>query len=116
MVSREVVGAHYGLRDWLAQRVTAVLMAMYTLLLMVLLILTPHMDFNAWRLLFTPQWMKIATLLFLLSLYWHAWIGVRNIFMDYIKNSGLRLTLYVIVIASLIAYAGWSVQILWSVR
>ncbi len=116
MVNREVVGAHYGLRDWLAQRVTAVLMTIYTLLLLVLLISTPPLDFTAWRLLFTPQWMKFATLLFLVSLYWHAWIGVRNIFMDYIKGSGLRLASYVIVIALLIVYAGWSVQILWSIK
>ncbi len=58
---------------------------------------------------------ELATLLFALSLYLHAWVGVRNIVMDYIKSSGLRLALYVIVIAALIVYAGWSVQILWSV-
>ena len=116
MVNREVVGAHYGLRDWLAQRVTAVLMAMYTLLLLVLLISTPQMDFTAWRLLFVPLWMKFATLLFLASLYWHAWIGVRNILMDYIKDSGVRLVSYVVVIGLLIAYAGWSVHILWGIK
>ena len=59
--------------------------------------------------------MKLATLLFLLSLYLHAWVGVRNIFMDYVKNGGVRLALYVLVITALIAYAGWSAQILWSI-
>ncbi len=115
MVARAVVGAHYGLRDWLAQRVTAVVMTLYALLLLVLLMRAPGMDFAVWRGLFIPLWMKLATLLFLASLYWHAWIGVRNIFMDYIKQSGVRLTLYVIVIAALIAYAGWSVQLLWDI-
>jgi succinate dehydrogenase / fumarate reductase membrane anchor subunit len=43
----------------------------------------------------------------------HAWIGVRNIFMDYIKDPALRLTLYVLVIGALFWYAVWSVQILW---
>jgi len=116
MVNREAVGAHYGLRDWLVQRVTAVLMALYTLIVLALIASTPQLDFSAWRSLFTPQWMKFATLLFLVSVYWHAWVGVRNIFMDYIKNSGVRLLLYVIVIALLIAYAGWSVQILWGIE
>lgn len=115
MVNREIVGAHYGLRDWLAQRVTAVVMALYTVLFLLILIGAPKLDFPGWRLLFAPQWMKLATLLFLLSLYFHAWVGVRNIFMDYIKSSGLRLALYVIVIAALVVYAGWSVQILWSI-
>lgn len=115
MVNREVIGAHYGLRDWLVQRVTAVLIATYTLLFLILLIISPKIDFTTWRSLFAPQWMKFATLLFLTSLYLHAWIGVRNIFMDYVKCGGLRLVLYVIVIALLIVYAGWSVQILWSI-
>ena len=115
MVKREVVGAHYGLRDWLVQRITAVVMAAYTLLFLGLLLAAPKIDYSSWRLMFVPQWMKFASLLFAISLYWHAWVGVRNIFMDYIKHGGLRLALYVIVIALLIVYAGWSVQILWSV-
>lgn len=115
MVERAIAGAHYGLRDWLAQRVTAIVMALYTLLFLALVIGAPKLDFAAWRLLFAPPWLKLATLLFLLSLYFHAWVGVRNIVMDYIKSGSLRLALYVIVIAVLIVYAGWSVQILWSV-
>ena len=115
MVNREVIGAHYGLRDWLAQRVTAVVMLAYTVLIVALLLAAPKLDYDAWRQLFAPQWMKLATLLVLLSLYLHAWVGVRNIFMDYVKNGGLRLALYVLVIAALVVYAGWSVQILWSI-
>ena len=115
MVTREVVGAHYGLRDWLAQRVTAIVMALYTLLFLATLLTAPKIDFSVWHQLFAPQWMKLATLLFLLSLYLHAWIGVRNIFMDYIKSSGLRLVLYVLVIAWLVVCAAWSVEILWGV-
>jgi succinate dehydrogenase / fumarate reductase membrane anchor subunit len=115
MVNREVTGAHYGLRDWLAQRVTAIIMALYTLLLIGLLLATPPtIDYAVWRMLFTPQWMKLATLLCLLCVYLHAWVGVRNIFMDYVKHGGLRLALYALVIAALFVYAGWSVQILWS--
>jgi succinate dehydrogenase / fumarate reductase membrane anchor subunit len=115
MVNRLVVGAHYGLRDWLAQRATAVVMLVYTLLLAVRLLGVPALDHDAWRAVFAPQWMKLATLLFLLSVYYHAWVGVRNIFMDYIKHAGVRLALYVLVIAALIVYAAWSAQILWSI-
>ena len=116
MVNREVVGAHYGLRDWLAQRVTAIVMTMYTLLFTVMVLCEPKIDYSSWRMLFTPQWMKLATLLFLVSLYLHAWVGVRNIFMDYIKSSGLRLVLHALAIAWLVACAGWSVQILWGIN
>jgi succinate dehydrogenase / fumarate reductase, membrane anchor subunit len=115
MVNRPVGYAHYGLRDWLAQRITAIVMLIYTLLLTGLLLAAPAIDYAAWRQLFAPQWMKLATLLFLLSVYLHAWVGMRNIFMDYVKHGGVRLALYAIVIAALIAYTGWSAQILWSI-
>ncbi|MFN7086044.1 MAG: succinate dehydrogenase, hydrophobic membrane anchor protein, partial [Burkholderiales bacterium] len=58
---------------------------------------------------------RYATALFLLCLFIHAWVGMRNIFMDYVKPIGLRLTLYVAVILALVWYAVWAVQILWSV-
>ena len=57
--------------------------------------------------------MKYATVLFVLSLLLHAWVGVRNIFMDYIKDTGVRLILYVLVILALVAYGVWAWQILW---
>lgn len=114
MVKREVVGAHYGLRDWLAQRVTAVVMAVYTVLLLAVLMRQPQLDYEHWKALWALPVMRYATVLCLLSLYVHAWVGVRNIFMDYIKPVGLRLTLYIVVILALLWYAVWSVQILWS--
>ena len=113
MVNRAVVGAHYGLRDWLAQRLTAIVMALYTLLLIVVMLRAPILDFEGWRNVFEPQWMRLATLLFVVSLCLHAWIGVRNIFMDYVKDTGVRLVLYVLVILTLVAYGVWAVQILW---
>lgn len=114
MVKRIVTGAHYGLRDWLAQRVTAVVMAIYILLLAVVLLVSAPPDHTAWKALFSEQWMRIASFLFFVSLCWHAWIGVRNILMDYVHATGIRLTLQVLVILSLLFYAVWSVDILWS--
>ena len=114
MVKREVVGAHYGLRDWLAQRVTAVVMAVYTLLLLVVLTSQPQLDYEHWKALWALPVMRYSTVLCLFSLLVHVWVGMRNIFMDYIKPTGLRLTLYVGVILALVWYGAWSVQILWS--
>ena len=115
MVKRDVVGAHYGLRDWLAQRVTAAIMLVYTSVILSVVAGLPRMDYWQWRVLWQTPIVRYATILFIVSLLVHAWIGVRNIFMDYIKDPGLRLTLYVLVIAALVWYAAWSVQILWSV-
>lgn len=110
---RIVTGAHYGLRDWLAQRVTAVVMAIYILLLAAMLLVAPPPDYAAWKAFFGNQWMRIASLLFFVSLCWHAWIGIRNILMDYVHATGMRLTLQILVILSLLFYTVWSVEILW---
>lgn len=114
MVNRLVVGAHYGLRDWLAQRVTAVVMAIYTLLFLGLLVGMPKLDYPHWKALWALSLVRYATVLFLLSLFIHAWVGIRNIFMDYIKPTDLRLVLYGVVILALVWYAVWAVRILWS--
>ncbi len=115
MVKRVVVGAHYGLRDWLVQRVSAVVMAVYTVLLAVVLMAAPPLDYAGWRALFAQQWLRFATLLFFLSLLLHAWVGMRDILMDYVHPTGLRLALQVAVVLSLVFYAVWTVQVLWSV-
>lgn len=113
MVNRVVVGAHYGLRDWLIQRITAVLMAVYSVALAGWLMWLPQVDYDVWTGLFSGQWMRICTLLFLLSLFLHAWIGVRDVVMDYVKPAGVRLAIHVLVILALAFYSIWSVQILW---
>ena len=115
MVTRIITGAHYGLKDWLVQRVTAVIMAIYAVLFAGMVLVCSPSGFEDWQALFAPQWMRLASLLFFLSLFWHAWIGMRDILMDYIKPTALRLGLQVVVILLLIAYAAWAVQILWSI-
>jgi succinate dehydrogenase / fumarate reductase membrane anchor subunit len=114
MVKRVIVGAHYGLRDWLTQRVTAVVMAVYALLFVVVLLAARPTNYVAWKTLFSGQAMKLATFLFFASLFLHAWIGMRDILMDYIKPVSMRLALEVLVILLLVAWAGWAFQILWS--
>ena len=113
MVNRVIVGAHYGLRDWLAQRVTAGIMAVYSVILAVVLLSGQPINYAVWHDLFTQGWMRVATLLFAVSLAWHAWVGVRDIIMDYIKPTGLRLALEAVVLLVIAGYVGWAIQILW---
>src|SRR5207237_7908793 len=91
VVNRVVTGAHYGLRDWLAQRITAAIMAVYSLIVLFVLSGAKPITYGMWKDLFTQGWMRVATLLFAASLVWHAWVGVRDVLMDYIKPTGLRL-------------------------
>lgn len=114
MVKRVVVGAHYGLRDWLVQRVTAVVILAFTVLLLGAIVMAPSpLDYAGWKGIWSHGFLRLAALLALVSLLLHAWIGVRDIFMDYIQATGLRLGLQVLVILALVYYGAWSVQILW---
>jgi succinate dehydrogenase / fumarate reductase membrane anchor subunit len=112
VVERVVVGAHYGLRDWLAQRITAAIMAVYTVIVLVVLIGGAPLSYAVWLELFTLGWMRVATLLFAASFAWHAWVGMRDILMDYVRPAGTRLALEVVVLLVLAGYLGWVVQIL----
>lgn len=113
MVNRIVVGAHYGLKDWIGQRATAVVMAVYTALIVAVILVVQPGDFETWRGIFSHGFIKFASFLFAVSLFYHAWIGVRDLWMDYIKPTGLRLTLHVLTILALVGYAGWAAAILW---
>jgi succinate dehydrogenase / fumarate reductase membrane anchor subunit len=113
MVKRVVVGAHYGLRDWLVQRVTAVVLAVFTVMLLGAIVLQPTIDYAGWRNIWSNGFVRFAALLAIISLLLHAWIGVRDIFMDYVKPTGVRLTLQILVILVLVLYGAWSIQILW---
>ena len=113
MTNRIVTGAHYGLRDWLAQRITAVIMAIYSVIALIVLLSGHPITYAVWRDLFAQGWMRVATLLFMASLAWHAWVGVRDILMDYIQPAALRLALEVIVLLVIASYVGWTIQILW---
>jgi succinate dehydrogenase / fumarate reductase membrane anchor subunit len=110
---RLVVGAHYGMRDWLSQRVTAVLMAVYTVVLLVQVLLPGPLDYYRWSGIFSAQWMKVLTFVIVVAFAWHAWVGVRDIWMDYVKPVALRLALQVLTIVWLVGCAGWAVQVLW---
>jgi succinate dehydrogenase / fumarate reductase, membrane anchor subunit len=111
---RVVVGAHYGLRDWLAQRVTGGLMALFTVILLAQVLLTKGpLGYDQWSGIFSAQWMKTLTFAVIVAMLYHAWIGMREIFMDYVKPTAVRLTLQIFSIVWLVGCAGWAVQVLW---
>jgi succinate dehydrogenase / fumarate reductase, membrane anchor subunit len=111
---RIVVGAHYGLRDWLSQRITAVLMALFTVVVLAqVLFSSGPIGYDKWAGIFAAQWMKVLTFVVVVSLLYHVWVGMRDVWMDYVKPVGLRLGLQVFTIAWLVGCAGWAVQVLW---
>lgn len=115
MVKSVLSVAHEGLRDWVIQRLSAIIMAVYSVGLISYILMTPELSFAEWHGLFSETWMKVFTLLFVLALAMHAWIGMWTIFTDYVKNYVLRAVLSVGTILMLVACFLWALMILWSV-
>jgi succinate dehydrogenase / fumarate reductase membrane anchor subunit len=131
---RIVVGAHYGMRDWLAQRITAAVMGVFTLVLLVRWLLPAYAravsgevlrdsgnhlvtlsGYDKWAGIFAPQWMKLLTFVVIFSLAYHAWVGMRDVWMDYIKSFAVRLTAQVLTLVWLVGCLGWAIQVLWRI-
>lgn len=104
---------HRGLRDWLAQRVTAILIAAYTFFIIGYLVFSQTVDFTKIHTLFSSLWVKVATVLVVLSILWHAWIGLWTVMTDYVKPKLIRLTLETLVLLVLFAYLIWVIEIFW---
>jgi succinate dehydrogenase / fumarate reductase, membrane anchor subunit len=110
---RLVVGAHYGLRDWIVQRATAVVLIMYLVALTLRIAAAGHLDYRAWVGIFEPTAMKVVTLVAWCALIYHSWIGIRDIWMDYVRSTGLRLLLQFTTFLWLAGCFVWAVQSLW---
>ena len=107
------VGAHSGTGTWLLQRATAAVLALALPGLAVYFLTAGPLDFSTWQALFAPLWLRLALLLTAASLGLHAWVGMRDIFMDYVHPTGLRLALYLAVIFVLAGSVLGLAAVLW---
>jgi succinate dehydrogenase / fumarate reductase membrane anchor subunit len=88
-------------------------MALFTVALIVQVLMPGAMDYDKWAGIFSSNWMKTLTFVVIISLLYHVWVGMRDIWMDYIKPVGVRLGLQVFTLAWLVGCAGWAIQVLW---
>ncbi|GAA6167243.1 succinate dehydrogenase, hydrophobic membrane anchor protein [Sessilibacter corallicola] len=109
-----------GLYDWLIQRVSAVVLAAYTIFLVVYLVANPGLTYDQWSGLFDQLWMRVFSLVTLLSIIAHAWIGLWSVLTDYLTARAIgakavvaRIVAQVILGAVAITYTVWGVEILW---
>ncbi len=104
-----------GLRDWLLQRISAIIVGVYVIFVIGFVFLHPQLDYKTWQQLFNHILMRISTLMVLLAITIHAYIGMWTISTDYIKNTAVRLLFQVFLYLSLVAFLLWGVVILWRV-
>lgn len=113
---KSVLGVnHQGFTDWLIQRVSAVVLTIYTVGIVLFLCCHREMSYDIWRELFAHSYMKVVTMFVLLALLYHAWIGMWTIVTDYIKSFVLRLVIEVIILSALIALFFSGLLIFWGV-
>lgn len=113
---RTVGGAHRGLDTWLVQRASALVMVLYLPLFLIYAIASGPLDFTAWQGLFAPLAAKLASLLFVASLLAHAWIGMREVFIDYVHCPRCLVPRLVLNFVFALLYLGclvWAADILW---
>lgn len=104
-----------GLRDWVLQRLSAVIVAIYVLWLASFLLCHPHLSFAEWHHLFSGMGVKVSTILFLGALLVHAWIGIWTVLTDYVKPVFLRGLCHLSFVLMLTACFVWGVLIVGSV-
>jgi succinate dehydrogenase / fumarate reductase membrane anchor subunit len=102
-----------GLYDWLIQRVSALILTAYTVFLVIYLLVNPELTYVQWSNLFAMTSMRIFSLLTLLSLGAHIWIGLWSVSTDYIKPVGLRFMFQIVTGFAMFSYTVWGFQLLW---
>lgn len=105
-----------GFRAWVMQRITAIYLLLLFPYLLFHFIYTPPADLHAWRSWIAQPWISTALSLGLISIMLHAWVGVRDIFIDYIHPLPLRLLLLALTAFGLIACGIWGTQLIFMTR
>ncbi|MDZ4298677.1 MAG: succinate dehydrogenase, hydrophobic membrane anchor protein [Moraxellaceae bacterium] len=109
-----------GLSDWLIQRVSAIILAAYTVWLFGFFIINSNVDYATWHAFMSGTCMRIFTLMALLSFVAHAWIGMWTVFTDYLTTSQMgqsanvvRLVAQIVMAIALFVVIVWGIQIIW---
>lgn len=115
MVEELLIFNRTGLRDWLLQRVSALIIALYSTCLLGFWLTHPRLAFIEWKTFLTRPVMSVFAMLMLAALLVHAWIGVWTVLTDYVKCHLLRLALEIVVVLVLMGYFAWGIEILWRI-
>lgn len=122
MVSQVTSFGRNGVSDWLIQRVSAVILLIYSVVVVALVLPESQVTYEFWLGLFSRPWMQIFTLIALLATCAHAWIGMWTVGTDYLRihtmgsgANGVRFVYQMICMLILLVYLIWGIKILWGV-
>lgn len=102
------------------QRFSAIILTVYTAGILAFLVMNPDLDYDRWQALFASTWMRVTSLLTIVAICAHAWIGMWTVATDYLTEAALgskatviRLTFQAVCVIVIFTYLVWGVQILW---
>ncbi len=102
-----------GLRAWLLQRVSAVYMLGFLVVVLLHFVVDPPRSYEAWRGWVARPEVGVAILVFFAALIVHAWVGLRDVILDYVRPAALRATALSLLSFALVALGAWVAGILW---
>jgi succinate dehydrogenase / fumarate reductase membrane anchor subunit len=112
-VRKTIAGSHSGTGWWLAQRISALILLLAGAGLLLGFLSAYPFNYAAWHSAFQQTFIKLLVWLVVASLCLHAWIGLRDVLMDYVKPTAIRLTVNVLITLTLILCVVWATAILW---
>ena len=102
-----------GFFEWIVQRATALLIGVYTIFLVGFLVMHVPLNYTDWKLLFDCVAMRVATIVVVAAILWHAWIGLWTVLTDYVKCGYARLFLQIVIVVLLASYFVWCLDAFW---
>ena len=120
MVTNATNFSRSGLSDWIIQRFSAVILAAYTLFLLAVLVSMPELNYESWREVFSKNSVRLFSVISLLALCGHTWVGMWTVGTDYLtdrqlggKGTFIRLIYQSFCVLLIAVYLLWGIQIFW---
>ncbi|HEB57548.1 MAG TPA: succinate dehydrogenase, hydrophobic membrane anchor protein [Gammaproteobacteria bacterium] len=104
-----------GMRAWLLQRLSGAYIGLYLLVALFTLATGPALDYARWHSLLSRPAVAIASLLFFFFILVHAWVGIRDVLLDYVQFTALRFSILIVLALGLLTMGIWVSMILFSV-
>ncbi|MDN3652272.1 succinate dehydrogenase, hydrophobic membrane anchor protein [Thalassotalea ponticola] len=115
MVNNAATLGRSGVHDFILLRASAIVLALYSVFMMAWFVMTPEVTYQAWTGLFSNLGMKIFTVLAVVAVLFHAWIGIWQVLTDYVKATFLRGVLQFLFTITLFVYVAAVLLSVWGV-
>lgn len=104
----------HGYRAWFLQRRSAIYIVGCLFVVIGFLLFNTTPSFESWQSLFYSPLTNILVLLFFVAIMVHAWVGIRDIILDYVHNAIVRVLILNLLMLFLISMSVWISYILFT--